>query len=797
MKKNFLSVVEKNKNEFFGFMNSLLLGERRPYVKGDLVELYSSFKNKSKIQNEDIDEIVNHIQEAFTLDHKVFIDVREKIAHTKFYAVLIEEVLIEEIPVLEYLITKEEFTNPQSKKNILNLNFDPFYDKQPMVRDVKSIGHGFEFLNRYLSSRMFNNIDKWRNVIFDFIKRHKLNGEQLILNDRVSDPEHLIDNIAKTIKKLSEYDESTDYETVKHLLQNYGIEKGVGANVKLIKETLSLLNDLLNSPDHITLKEFISRIPMIFNIAVISPHGYFAQDGVLGMPDTGGQVVYILDQVKAIEKSLGEKIKKSGLNFEPKIIILTRLIPDAKNTTCNKRLEKVRNTKNVWILRVPFRKNNPKVTDKWISRFQIWPYLEDFAEDSFFALKAEFSGRPDLVIGNYSDGNLTAYLLAKSFGVTQCCIAHALEKSKYLFSDLYWKDLDPHYNFSLQFTADLIAMNASDFQITSTFQEISGTEDSVGQYESHKHFTLPGLYRVENGINLSHTKFNILSPGVNEKIYFPYFKNEKRIDQTKQTLSSLLFGNINDGEVKGVLKQPKLTPIFSMARLDSNKNLASLVRWFGKSRELQNFSNLIIVAGKIDASHSSDREEIEEINKMHKYIDEYNLHEKIRWIGKLLRKDEAGEVYRLIADRKGLFVQPGLFEGFGLTVIEAMNSGLPVIATKYGGPLEIIQNNVSGYHIDPVNDEESIKVILNFVKKINEDKKHWEKISENSIKRVQEAYTWKLYADKLLSLAKIYGFWRFAADMENNDMKSYLDIIYHLLYKPRAEKLLEQHNRIQ
>ena len=40
---------------------------------------------------------------------------------------------------------------------------------------------------------------------------------------------------------------------------------------------------------------------MIFSIAIVSPHGYFAQKNVLGRPDTGGQVVYILDQAKALE----------------------------------------------------------------------------------------------------------------------------------------------------------------------------------------------------------------------------------------------------------------------------------------------------------------------------------------------------------------------------------------------------------------------------------------------------------------------------------------------------------------
>ena len=36
--------------------------------------------------------------------------------------------------------------------------------------------------------------------------------------------------------------------------------------------------------------------------------------------------------------------------------------------------------------------------------------------------------------------------------------------------------MDEDYHFAAQFTADLIAMNHTDFIITSTFQEIAGTE---------------------------------------------------------------------------------------------------------------------------------------------------------------------------------------------------------------------------------------------------------------------------------------------------------------------------------
>ena len=54
-------------------------------------------------------------------------------------------------------------------------------------------------------------------------------------------------------------------------------------------------------------------------------------------------------------------------------------------------------------------------------------------------------------------------LLSDHMNVIQCTIAHALEKTKYLFSDLYWKDMEQDYNFSIQFAADVLAMNKSDF----------------------------------------------------------------------------------------------------------------------------------------------------------------------------------------------------------------------------------------------------------------------------------------------------------------------------------------------
>lgn len=51
-----------------------------------------------------------------------------------------------------------------------------------------------------------------------------------------------------------------------------------------------------------------------------------------------------------------------------------------------------------------------------------------------------------------------------------------------------------------------------------------------------------------------------------------------------------------------------------------------------------------------------------------------------------------------------LVVSTSLFvESFGLTLVEAMSLGKPVIAPPYGGPAEIVSNNETGLLIDPKN----------------------------------------------------------------------------------------------
>ncbi|KAI3456739.1 hypothetical protein Pfo_013402 [Paulownia fortunei] len=443
------------------------------------------------------------------------------------------------------------------------LDFKPFTALTPRQTLSSSIGNGLQFLNRLIASKMFNDQEILHQLL-DFLRSHNYNGQSLLLNYSIDSLEVL----QSVLRKAGEYLQTLSPETP--------YAQGRGDTPGRVLEMINHLLLLLDAPDACTVHKFLGRIPTVFNVVILSPHGYFAQENVLGYPDTGGQVVYILDQVPAMKCEMLERLKQQGLDINPPILIVTRLLPDAVGTTCNQRLEKVYKTEYSHILRVPFR-TEKGIVRKWTSRFEVWPYIETFTEDAAKEIVGELGAKPDLIIGNYSEGNLVASLLANKFGATQCTIAHALEKTKHSDSDIYWKKYDEKYHFSSQFTADLFAMNKNDFIIKSTFQRIAGSKRTVGQYETHTAFTMPGLYRVVHGIDVFDPKFNIVSPGAHMSIYFPYTEKTRRLTKFHPEIEELLYSPVENKEHLCVLKDRNKPILFTMARLDRVKNLTGLM----------------------------------------------------------------------------------------------------------------------------------------------------------------------------------------------------------------------------
>ncbi|MBU7583735.1 MAG: sucrose synthase [Nostoc sp. TH1S01] len=782
-------------------ISSLIVSGKQYFLRNEILQIFAEYCHNSQkpayfYYSSSVGKLIHYTHEIVLSDGNAWFVVRPKIASQEVWRLSADLSQCELMSPQAFLDVCDRLVN-RYQPHILEIDLAPFYANSPSVDDPRNIGQGLAFLNHYLCNQLLNDPQHWLELLFQALRRVQYNGKRLLIGDRIRSGNQFAKQIKQALNFLSDRPANEPYEKFYFHLQDLGLEAGWGNTAARVSETLSLLDRLIDSPQPAILEAFVARVPAVFRVVLISIHGWVGQQDVMGRDETLGQVVYVLEQARSLENKLREQISLAGLDvlgIQPHVIILTRLIPNCEGTSCGLRLEKVEDTENAWILRVPFAEFNPDITNNWISKFEIWPYLESFTNDAEKELLALFKGCPNLIIGNYSDGNLVASLLSSRFKVTQCNIAHSLEKPKYLFSNLYWDKLEDKYHFSAQFTADLISMNAADFIITSSYQEIVGTPDGMGQYESYKFFTMPQLYHVVDGIDLFSPKFNLVPPGVNQKIFFPYTQKADRDCNQSQQVEDLVF-NRQDSQILGVLDEQNKRPIFAVATVSSIKNLTGLAECFGKSQELQKRCNLILLTSKLHPSAAANPEEAQEIQRLHDIINQYHLYNHIRWLGMRLAGGDIGEAYRVIADRQGIYVHFARFESFGRSILEAMISGLPTFATQFGGALEIIENREDGFIINPTDLEGTSDKILAFLDECKNHPQHWQDVSEWMSQRIINKYNWSSHTSQLLLLAKMFSFWNFAAPENNEARDRYMESLFHLIFKPRAEKILEQHSR--
>jgi len=697
---------------------------------------------------------------------------------------------LEEISRGQYLEIKDAWIqgHEEAGKRGLVLDFSPFFRNFPRVNEANEMGAGISFLNRHLSAQMYQNPHVFRRALLDFLRKRDIDGTSVFVNDHLATAEALLEELSAARTLLEDFDADEPFETFAHELRTHGFEAGWGRTAASVAENLALLAQVLESSEPARFEKLLGRLPLVQTVLMVSPHGWFAQDGVLGRPDTGGQVTYVLDQARALEQAMRAEFEAAGIRATPKVVILTRLIPNAEGTTCNVPREKIFGSEDSWIIRAPFRDDDGEIVPHWISRFKIWPYLETFTEEAKGLVVTELLGEPDLIVGHYTDGNLVAHRLAEDLHSTHCACVHALEKTKYLLSDLYWADMERDYHFSLQFTADLIAYNSADFILSSSYREVGGTSTEMGMIESYELFTMPGLYRVQSGFDPRLARHNIVPPGASEEYFFPHQAHDRRVEAVTQALAQRFLTAAPGPDCVGSLEHPDRPFVFAMARMDKIKNLSGLVEIFGSSPTLRDQANLLLITSLVDAAKSKDQEEIDEVHRTYELMDRYNLHGHVRWCAARLDKVETGEVYRIMADRGGVFAQPAFMETFGLTVIEAMACGLPVVVTCFGGPSEIVVPGISGAIENP-NDRAAFAQAL---QDVIADPQRWQAYSTGGVERVRSAFTWKRHADRVLRMANVYTYWNHIDVMNRQALDRYIHTLYHTIYRPRTRFVLHE-----
>jgi glycosyltransferase involved in cell wall biosynthesis len=103
----------------------------------------------------------------------------------------------------------------------------------------------------------------------------------------------------------------------------------------------------------------------------------------------------------------------------------------------------------------------------------------------------------------------------------------------------------------------------------------------------------------------------------------------------------------------------------------------------------------------------------------------------IRWFGALPQE----EVFRLYT-AMDVFVMPSLYEGFGLTAVEAMAANLPVVGTRVDGLSEIIEDGVTGYLLQVGDSQGLADVLVDLLSNAGKRKR----MGERGRERVQQLF---------------------------------------------------------
>ena len=273
---------------------------------------------------------------------------------------------LEEIGRGQFLCIMDAYVQGHQEANRrgLVIDFSPFFRDYPKVREPAEMGEGISFLNRQLSAQLYQNPEVFRQALLDFLRHRRLNGISILVNDHLTSPQVLLEELMATRALLEDFAPDEPFERLAHDLRVHGFEPGWGRTTEDVAENLALLSQVLESSDPARFEKLLSRLPLTRTILMVSPHGWFAQENVLGKPDTGGQVTYVLDQARALEHQMREQFRASGIDVSPKVIILTRLIPNAEGTTCNIPREKILGTEDSWIVRAPFRDDNDDILER-------------------------------------------------------------------------------------------------------------------------------------------------------------------------------------------------------------------------------------------------------------------------------------------------------------------------------------------------------------------------------------------------------------------------------------------------
>jgi glycosyltransferase involved in cell wall biosynthesis len=172
--------------------------------------------------------------------------------------------------------------------------------------------------------------------------------------------------------------------------------------------------------------------------------------------------------------------------------------------------------------------------------------------------------------------------------------------------------------------------------------------------------------------------------------------------------------------------------ILSIGKLHPSKDPLTLIKAISKAVEKNASLRLIMIGdGELyeEAKNEIRKRNLSNYTKLLNYVDSEKLH-----------------IWYAAAD---IFVLPSVGEAFGMTLLEAMASGVPVIASNSGACPEVIGN--AGILFNQGNYTKLAEKILF----LSHEKELSRKLREAGLKRVREIFSWEDKIDQYLKLYKI------------------------------------------
>lgn len=168
-------------------------------------------------------------------------------------------------------------------------------------------------------------------------------------------------------------------------------------------------------------------------------------------------------------------------------------------------------------------------------------------------------------------------------------------------------------------------------------------------------------------------------------------------------------------------------------------NVGRIVKYKNQIFLLEIIHKLIIKGYKVSLTIAGSGPEQKNIESTAKAL---GVHHCLRFLGTV-------DNIELYYNQSNLYLHTAINEAFGLALVEAMASGLPLISTSSLGKHDLINNGVNGFKLINSSTEQIIKKI-EFIFK---DKKNYNKFSKNSI-RMSKKYNIEQYIKSLIEIYK-------------------------------------------